>query len=180
MIISSSGDIYITGSSENDTLAGRINKNWVTLGYDPSGVRIFLSNYDGPAATDDSPNSLIIYNNQLWVAGNTEGLNNNQKDLTVNNYNLLGVGVKELSNTVQSNAWPNPFSSTCTISIDAKEIKAGLALDLYDLLGNKIMSNVKFNNNQLTIQKGNLAPGIYEFRILSDSDQISHGKLIIN
>jgi hypothetical protein len=39
LALSDAGDIYVTGSSEVDTSAGRVNKNWVTLGYDDDGVK---------------------------------------------------------------------------------------------------------------------------------------------
>lgn len=179
LTISPAGDVYITGSSENDTSAGRVNRNWVTLGYDNSGAQIFISNYDGPIATDDSPNALIIRGNYLWVCGYSEGTGNNQKDITVNNYNLTGVGVKELKATSSAFVYPNPFHSESELILDNSDSKSSAFLEIFDMLGNSLASPQLINGKSIRIHRGNLSPGIYEYLVRTNTSFLSRGKLVI-
>lgn len=180
MIINPAGDIYITGSSENDTSGGRVNKNWVTLGYDDSGAQIFYSNYDGPNATDDSPNAMIIRGTVLWVCGYTEGSGNNQKDKTINNYNLFFVGIDEFESSSYAKAYPNPFNDGCTIYLKNNDAHSQATLEVYDVLGNLVAMPQIFTGNSVQFSRGNLTSGVYEYRINSKTSLLAHGKMIIN
>ena len=180
LIINPSGDVYVTGSSVKDTSAGRVNKNWLILGYDDSGAQIFISNYDGPNATDDSPNALAFRGNYLWACGYTEGSNNNQKDITVINYNLTGVGVNELYSNSPSSVYPNPFHSEAELVLTDFDSKNQARLQLFDILGKAVTAPQSVNEKSIHIHRGNLASGIYEYRVSNNTAVISRGKLIIN
>lgn len=179
LIITPSGDIYITGSSENDTSAGRVNKNWVTIGYNPAGAQIFISNYDGPNATDDSPNAMTFRGNSLWVCGNSEGAGNNQKDITVNKYNLV-VGINELNATATSLVYPNPFQTETQLTLLNFDFKSNNFIEIYDMLGNLVSSPQQMHGKSIRIQRGNLSPGIYQYIVKSKSLIVTHGKLVID
>ncbi len=180
MIMNPSGDVFITGGSENDTSANRVNKNWLTIGYDDSGPQIFISNYDGPNATDDSPNAMFIRGTSFWICGNTEGTNNNQKDLTVNYYNLSNVSVSEAGVVSGATVFPNPFHNEARLRLSMDNYQAPLYLEIFDLIGNSVRKPVEVPGNPIIIQRGNLASGIYQYRISNNSSVIAHGKLIIN
>ena len=180
LIITPSGDIYITGSSENDTSAGRVNKNWITLGYDDSGVPIFISNFDGPNATDDSPNALVIRGNFLWVCGNTEGQGNNQKDITVNNYNLTGVGINDLTSSSSSYLYPNPFHTETELILINSDPKSSVFVEIFDMLGNSVSHPQLINGKSIRIHRDNLASGIYLYVVRTNTSILSKGKLIVN
>jgi uncharacterized delta-60 repeat protein len=51
MIVDPSGNVYVTGSS--DTFAG--DADWVTLKFNPNGVRVWLATYGGSFGVGDNP-----------------------------------------------------------------------------------------------------------------------------
>lgn len=178
LIVSPAGDVYVTGTSENDSSAGRINQNWLTLFYDTQGNQLAIANHDGPNATDDAPNSIVLRGNSTWICGYVEGVSNAQKDNANLRYDLTAVGVKENSNLTESTVYPNPFNRHTTITLKnfntkQKEIK------ISDLAG-AIVAMKTFNGNSIEIQKENLASGMYQYSITENSTVISRGKFIIN
>ncbi len=180
MVITASGDVYFTGVSDNDTLLSSINKNWITVGYDTTGNRIFYANADGTNLTDDAPDALVIKGTTIWVCGYTENSPTNQKDITVISYDLpLPAG--DYDNklfSVNSNAFPNPFTDNCRISIENGG--GQLYFEVYDLLGNRVTDRQSVSGNEITFNRGNLAAGMYQYKILSAKSLVSTGKLIIN
>ncbi len=180
LILSPSGNIFITGTIDNDTTGGKKNQNWITLGYNDQGQLIFSSNVDGPNTADDSPKALVINGNDMWVCGYTEGTGINQKDLTVVNYSLIGVGIKAINPTVSANVFPNPFNNECNITLKQHSVGSAIVLTVYDMLGNKVAQELPVYESSFRIQKGNLSAGIYEYRITEGSNSIANGKLIIN
>ena len=180
LTISSSGDIYITGTSEDDTLGGRINKNWVTIGFDPSGTQIFYNNFD-PHGEDDSPKSMIIYNNQLWICGYTgSNAGHNGKDLTVNKWDLFGVGVQELAAKGRSYVYPNPFTSQARIFMEKNIAGKNLTVELYDVMGKRVDAAIENLGNSIRINRSNLSSGLYSYRISDNEEMMATGKFIIN
>lgn len=177
MIVSPNGDIYVTGTSENDSSGGRINKNWLTLVYSTAGAQLDISNYDGPNGTDDSPNAIAIRGNSFWICGYTEGTNNSQRDNSVLRYDLI-VGVNEIPGMQTSSVYPNPFTQNATISLEnAGNEKHTLVIT--DIAG-AIVSESNFFGNTTDINKGTLGAGIYQYSISVKSTVISRGKFVIN
>ncbi|MBK8362400.1 MAG: T9SS type A sorting domain-containing protein [Bacteroidetes bacterium] len=177
LIVSPNGDVYVIGTSENDSSGGRINKNWLTLVYSTSGSQLAISNYDGPNGTDDSPNGLAIRGSSLWVCGYTEGTNNSQRNNTVVRYDSL-ISVNELAGLKSSIVYPNPFNQSATISIE-NESSEKYSLVITDIAG-AIVSEISFFGNKTEIHKGNLAAGIYQYSISAKSTVVSRGKFVIN
>lgn len=177
LVVSPNGDIYVTGTSENDSSAGRINKNWLTLVYGTAGTQLAISNYDGPNGTDDSPNALAIRGNSFWVCGYTEGINNSQRNNTVLRYDLI-VGINELAGLHQSTVYPNPFTQNATISIEnAGTVEHNLVIT--DIAG-AIVAAHNFSGNTTEINRGTLAAGIYHYSVSEKSKVIARGKFVIN
>jgi uncharacterized delta-60 repeat protein len=177
MIISPAGDIYITGTTENDTIAGTTNQNWITLRYNNSGQLTMTGNYDGPNATDDAAYDQIIKGSSLWVTGYGEGLNNSQKDLTVIKYDV-NVGVKEINNYVSSGVHPNPFSQNAVLTVSANKFN-NVVLEIYDIPGNLILTTT-INNGSYHLSSEKLSAGMYLYKLVSSGDVISNGKFIKN
>lgn len=177
--ISPAGQVFVTGKTDNDTSGGRINSNWITIGYNDQGIQTFISNFDGPNATDDSPNSILIRGSTMWVSGYTEGLNNSQKDITINNYNLP-TGIQDPSVNLNAIVYPNPFSDACSIFVSGLQNSSTILLEVYDLLGKSVVFSKEYNGTVINFNKGNLASGVYQFRLKMNDDKFSYGKLVIN
>jgi hypothetical protein len=80
-----------------------------------------------------------------------------------------GNGIKQLTNNLQVNIYPNPANSK--IYVEAKEIKE---VKLFDLLGNEIISTTK----EKEIDMSNLREGIYFIQV-NRSESIFTKKIII-
>jgi len=178
LAIAPSGDIFMTGVTENDSLGGHINQNWITLGYDRSGAQIFISNFEGPNYTDDVPHALTIRGPHLWVCGYTEGVANNQRDLTINNYDLTFVGLDKVAESGSAIAYPNPFSDRCRIYL-TEQLSANATLQLFDMLGKEVSLGYRVEGDVIALQRGNLPAGIYQFTIHDGTAVVSGGRLVI-
>jgi hypothetical protein len=74
-------------------------------------------------------------------------------------------------------AYPNPFTSSVTIEIEA-EITTSLQLELVDAQG-KQQRVLSTTNNKFTLQRNNLAQGIYLYTVSSATEVIGRGKLVV-
>lgn len=111
---------------------------------------------------------LVYYSkgNETW--GTPLTINNTQT--SVYNINSTRFGIK---------IFPNPFNDITTITIDNFAASKEVYFKLFNSLGKEINS-IKLTDNTYTLQKNNLASGIYFYRIFDKTNQLSNtGKLII-
>lgn len=80
---------------------------------------------------------------------------------------------------------PNPINNSATVNIELDQ-NAGinfkdLVFNVYDQLGREVMKYSGISSSTFTIEKGNLAPGSYFYKLISSKDQaiLKSGKLII-
>ena len=73
--------------------------------------------------------------------------------------------------------FPNPFTTTATISIN-KEIHGG-SLRLINLFGQTVMEKNNINGNSYTINRENLSSGIYLFEVSEKGNTIYSGKAVV-
>ena len=74
-------------------------------------------------------------------------------------------------------AQPNPFANATTITIDQLNQKDN-SFFLYDLQG-RLVKQQDFIGNQFELQRQELLPGMYLFKVQSNGQVIGNGKLII-
>ena len=177
LLVTPAGNVYVTGYTENDTLNGKTNRNWITLLYDDQGAQLMSANFDGPNAGDDAANSMALRGSSLWVCGYVDGLNLSQKDNAVLRYNVI-VGVNEISKSISSFAFPNPFSDQSQIQLNGNDSKVEHSIVVYDLLGSLVYQH-KFIGDKTIVSKNNLAAGVYHYSISEKLTVVSRGKLII-
>ena len=92
-----------------------------------------------------------------------------------------GGGVHEWANKLQVSVYPNPFSTTATITVKTPGLNSGiLSLKVYDMLG-KELRTVRPENGApvFRVDRNKLESGIYFFRILEGSEVIGAGKLCV-
>ncbi|MCH8905092.1 MAG: T9SS type A sorting domain-containing protein [Bacteroidetes bacterium] len=95
-------------------------------------------------------------------------------DTLVNTIENLGYNTKAI------NIYPNPFSTFTTVEIpkDYKTVKK-LSLALYDLMGTEVKRIENITSNKIKINRDNLSPGLYFYK-LEERDQIlATGKVVI-
>lgn len=87
------------------------------------------------------------------------------------------VGIENiLQENVEVNVYPNPFHDVATVEI-AGETFAKIEFELYDLTGRAVYQKTS-NEAKFTINKSDLAQGVYVYRILADGKLLNTGKLI--
>lgn len=101
------------------------------------------------------------------------------------NLKFIDEGINTSENPKFSvNVNPTSFSESTNFHVLASAITLGkCSLDIFDLTGNKVqILNLPISNNNeinYTFNKGNLATGMYIYRIWNDNTILYEGKLII-
>ncbi len=76
--------------------------------------------------------------------------------------------------------YPNPMTDKAIIQVqDGGLVLNNASLLITNELGSVVYSQVRINGNQLEIQKGSLAQGIYFYRLTTENAVIGAGKIII-
>jgi len=97
------------------------------------------------------------------------------KTATINNT----TGLNENENISESvSVFPNPFSTSVTIVINSKLQTLNPELILFDVLGNEVFKST-IPDNRLKISRGEMASGIYFYRVLDKGKILGSGKIII-
>ena len=86
------------------------------------------------------------------------------------------VGTSELLNPVITN-YPNPFSQRTTLTFPVELKDASLIL--VDETGKQILLKSEFSGNQIEIEKGSLASGMYIVRVVESNQSQYTGKVIV-
>ena len=94
----------------------------------------------------------------------------NLTTLSTNDMGSLENGVK---------VYPNPFADNTTISIGKSVTLSNAEIHIYDVVGKevKLISNIQ--SHEFTIDRNNLANGMYFYKLLNKGEAINSGKLII-
>lgn len=95
-------------------------------------------------------------------------------------YGSLINSVKDMDkNKSNVKFYPNPFVESTTMVIADKQ-PANYRLKLYDVFGKEVSSHNIHNSNTAKINRGNLSPGIYLYKVSDEKNTcIGSGKIII-
>lgn len=158
---------------ENNTFSSTLS-----LGFDDDMFK-------GADVTGDKLTLLAYYNNS-WTELNAQSFDNTNKTLTINLMNLpseayiffkfngtLSVENSELTETLV-NIYPNPATS----NINIKASSAITQLEMYNILGKKVLSK-KNDTQNLSIDVSNFAKGMYLIKAKTD-DYLVTKKIIID
>jgi N-acetylneuraminic acid mutarotase len=103
-----------------------------------------------------------------------------EKDLW--RYDPLSNGVIELDKLRSSlNVYPNPMQSTSTVSFNAASLEAfsRISFVLYDINGRQLRNIEQLHSSEFTIERNDLASGMYIYRLVADGKMAASGKLMI-
>jgi|GEM_PF-1415994 hypothetical protein len=90
----------------------------------------------------------------------------------------LPTGIDEIKETGASiKAFPNPFNDVTHIVVTGINEKFGF--ELYDVTGRLQQTIPAIDNNQFDVHKGQLANGVYLYRILVTGKAAAYGKLVV-
>ena len=96
-------------------------------------------------------------------------------------YDKTGVGWTEysLKQNTSLRIHPNPFSTSTTISFESEHITI-YSIKILDLKGSLIRSINNIKSNNITIQRGKIAPGLYVIEVESAEGNVFRGKISVN
>ena len=172
--VDSLGFIYVTGQSGGQAY----KQNCVTLKYDSLGNQVWVGRYQNTLYSHDIANSISLDKfANVYVSGTT-GDGNSSGILTIKYSNA--VGIQELTNNSNGiiNVYPNPFDNFFIIKSNKNLSDA--VLTLYDAFGKEVLKTHNINNENIIVQRNNLADGIYFFTLLENNQIIDKGKVIAN
>ena len=88
------------------------------------------------------------------------------------------VGIKEIASTTAMVLAPNPFTNQTTLTIEGSYHNP--ILFIYNLMGQEIRSIAVGTTNQLTIQRNQISPGMYFYKLIEDNKEVlGIGKMIV-
>lgn len=119
---------------------------------EPSGVGGFNRVYVRP---DDQPKTLAFIWNSCSV--------------------IPGIGLEENFSQATLEIYPNPFSSSVSINLDANE---KYKLSLIDITGNNAIQ-LNDVSGTVNLEKGNLTPGVYLLKVKNHKGEINTSKLMV-
>ena len=89
----------------------------------------------------------------------------------------LATDIKEIQDNIMVSVFPNPLTSSFTISIN-EEIQNGV-LKIFNVQGN-IVKNIPAQGKVFKIQNADLETGIYFYSLISQEKIITQGKIIVS
>ncbi|HSY75409.1 MAG TPA: T9SS type A sorting domain-containing protein [Bacteroidia bacterium] len=121
--------------------------------------------------------ALAVYNGNLYAAGQFSMVNGVSTNY-VAEY-TIPTSVNEISTSNSISVYPNPNNGTFNLEIT--NYKSGMTntVEVYNILGEKVYSQLAIDNSQLTINLKQPA-GIYLYRVLSaEGKTMGTGKVIV-
>jgi hypothetical protein len=116
----------------------------------------------------------IYFDYNVPVRTNTAFVTIEEKE---NIFPMKVTGITEVDSRYSIQVMPNPFMQSATFRINADEGAVGeLTFELLDVTGRGVLS--KKTTNSFVIERGDMAPGMYFFRITGSSGLIGSGKII--
>ncbi len=146
-----------------------------------------FSDFIFPSCTSNSDEYIYcIFHTDMEPGLNINGENDNLYDVRfakIPKDEIVGINInKENPGFDVSQNFPNPFSQTTAVKVSLKE-PTTLTLEVRNMLGQKVMQTQsiigKQGVNHITIEKNNLMPSIYFYKVQS-GEQVITKKMIID
>ena len=85
---------------------------------------------------------------------------------------LGSTGINKISQSNNSlSLYPNPTANLLTLSLPDKNIKS-CTINLYDMLGEKVLGELRMENGELKIDVSTLSQGIYFLEVTMDGEKV--------
>ena len=92
---------------------------------------------------------------------------------------FTGIKNNDYLKGVSMNLFPNPFTNQVTLSVIFENVGiTNLSVEITDVLGNSVIKRNDFVDNKITLDRGNLAKGMYLYKVCNSNMIISTGSLI--
>lgn len=151
--------------------------------YDQNGMLDVSFDTDGLVNTDfggdDQGRATIMQSDgKILVAGSShDGTQNRVAIARYNNPSVTTTIGLNKSNSNNLEVIPNPFNNSCTIGL--KEELKNASLSIYNSQGAIAFTQNKLNGKSITLQRNNLAAGVYFVKIINEEHNVLIQKLVI-
>lgn len=174
----------VTSGTTTDYLTGidfyDVSNGVIVGGNVAANTGVILTTTNGGASWSTyNPGSSRLYEVDFVNAnlGYAVGLNG-----TILRYSS-NVGIEEQEvKTNNLKSYPNPFSNSTSIDCSNYTFKKSASVEVVDVTG-KIVKNIKSalkdGESRIVIEKGNLIPGIYFYKIYDGTSMMGTGKMIV-
>lgn len=174
--LNAEGNILAVGASTND--GNGFNSGHARIYQNNSGQWQQIDNdIDGESAGDGSGISVSLNDTGNIVAIGAwvnDDNGNNSGHVRVFNNQLLGVDEQNLSNLV---LYPNPTNGLTFIKLE--DASNNLKLNMYNMLGQNVMTKTFSQTNTIQFNTGDLSKGVYVVNLSTENEEIDL-KLIVN
>lgn len=116
------------------------------------------------------PQSSGTYNITL-LASNFCGTDSITKQVS-----FIKSGINELLNKIGLKLYPNPATTRATVEVEL--FAAGMVLELYDITGRKVQVS-ELAATTSTVDVGALSKGVYMYKIISATETLAAGRLVV-
>jgi hypothetical protein len=150
--------------------------NFKSFKKDSAGNEIWVARYKNTLNSSDEAKSVCLDNSgNIYVSGSNYDFNSSAI-LTIKYSFNVGLEELQINEKNNLNIFPNPFKTSFIIKFDNYLINA--ELEIYDMLGRKVINIKDLNENEINIQRNNMIDGIYFFRVNEKNKTIAKGKII--
>jgi hypothetical protein len=172
-----SGNVYMSGNTQSSSGIATAGAHQTTVNdaflvsFNSSGVRqsgTYCGGIKNVCTNDASGNVYITgytqSNSGIATAGAHQTANGNSgyNDAFLLKFNGISLGINETINDKLFSIYPNPAQSLVNVKADAKLI--GTFYTIYDNTGKVVLSGT-INSENISVDLGNLAAGIYLFNV---------------
>lgn len=158
--------IVIAGQSQNTDVAV-LDYDYITLYVDESGISA-QETYSGEGS--DVANTLMIYDNGTYVSGGSYS-ESGHRDIVTILYGMTPDGILETAAPIALQVYPNPSAHVCTIAIPASFVQDAVAINLFNMEGRLISTDVVAGNSY-TMHVEALEAGMYILQLETPTQTI--------
>jgi uncharacterized delta-60 repeat protein len=172
------GNCFVTGEIENGT-ASASNYDILTIKYSPTGATLVTAVYNGTGK--DSPNSISIKNNNVFICGSSYGSAQSQKDMIILKYDDFTLSLIDMNtDSNKSLVFPNPANDYFNIDLSTIYFnKKNTFFALFNQNGELVKRVEVKEENNLKISCDELAAGLYYYRISASGSIVDSGKIVL-
>jgi len=190
MVLGNSGNLYVTGTSENSTTGVGIS----TVKYNSQGQQVAVSSANFLNPETEAVSILLDINENVYITGNINNFNTTENHgmdilhfkLASNLSSVNYIGVNQPKNFSLTQNYPNPFNPQTKIKfavpLNVKGQTSNVKLIIYDLLGREVATLVNEELKPGTYEAdwdgSNFSSGVYFYKIISD-DFVETKKMVL-
>lgn len=171
-------NIYVTGYSKGTGTQFDI----ATVKYDPAGNEMYVLRYDNAAASHDDMGAAVVWRNgDVYVAGSSANLNNDDYITIRYSYALpLAIATPAPSSGTLS-SYPNPSHGEVNVLLPENFSAQHLRAEILNALGQVVLTKTDLHadNNRITLNTAALPTGMFFLRFVSENGEIGTSKIIV-